>query len=59
MKPKPLLQSILDELRRLIRRDEAEFADYVLKDLDEAIQRSTKPTKTAYQWLQIYKSLSY
>ncbi|MEO1288009.1 MAG: hypothetical protein AAFV93_09575 [Chloroflexota bacterium] len=55
---KPLLQSILDELRRLIQRDEADYADLVMSDLNDAIQSSSRPIKTAYEWLKKYKSLS-
>lgn len=56
---KTLLQSLLDELCGLIRRNEKEFASSVIGDLLDAINRSEKPEETALQWLRQYKSLSY
>lgn len=58
MKRKSVLQSLLDELRGLIKRNEEDFAKTVLGDLDDAINRSDNPQATAYQWLKKYQSIS-
>ena len=54
-----LLRGILKDLRRLIRRDEGQFAEMVLGDLEDALAISSDKYKTAYQWLHDYRQMTY
>lgn len=51
---KSLEQSLLNELRGLIRREEDEFAPLVLDDLTEALAREHNQLKVLLQWRDLY-----
>ena len=50
------LQSIINETKTLIHRNEGKYSWGVISDFEDALRASDNPHKTAYGWLQMYKT---
>lgn len=53
-----LLESLVDELEGRIRCDEGQYASHAICDLHDALNQSDNKIKTAYEWLQGYKTIT-
>lgn len=51
----PLLESLLNELKALILRNEGRFAPLVQADFEDDLDRSESPIHTTYGWIKMYQ----
>lgn len=49
------LESLVDEVRELIRYTEQQFVNLVLADFEDSLRGSQHPIRTAYDWLEMYQ----